>query len=138
MAAPAIGPGGPTLVHARVNLRYQYHDINHGDEVILATLSNHANGNTVGVFKIEPNQHYLKLIGTVNKYHVERINDTARPQRAPRFKSLQRGGARVGSGWTPDISMARISPAWSQELHGFPPDYGRDNINIILDVYCRT
>lgn len=135
--AAAIGPGAPALVHAKVNLRYQHHNIQHGDEVILSTLSNHANGNTIGVFQIRANQHYLKLIGTLNKYHAERINEVARLQRQPAPRAYTRGGARVGSNYAPDISMARVSPM-SQELTGYPDNYGRDNINIILDVWCRT
>lgn len=135
MAAPA--PHGAVCIQCRVNLRYQHHNINVGDEVVLATLSNHPAGTTVGVFKIEPNQHYLKLIGTLEKYGVERLNETARPQRVPRFRMLQRGGARVGSNWAPDVSMAEFSPG-SDTLHGFPPNYGRGMGNYYeLNIWCR-
>lgn len=139
------------LVQARVNLRYQFHDLHHGDEVILSTISNYATGNVVGVFKIEANQAYLKLIGTIDKYALEHINAIARSQKRVRIppgpggawgrpRGPQRGGARVGSNFAPDIATAHISPAGDQ-LTGYPPNYGRPGpgqIEIILDVMCRT
>ena len=63
MAAPAA----PAVVNLNVRcyLRYQQHDIQVGDEMILVATSNHAGGTTVLVVQEDksPNaQSYLKVI----------------------------------------------------------------------------
>ena len=55
----------------------------------------------------------------------------------PGLRAIQRGGARVGSNWSPDIQSAQISPI-SDTIVGFPANYGRNPPDIWIDVVCRT
>ena len=57
---------GIQVIHVKCFLRYQQHDIQHGDEMILVATSNHAGGTTVLVVQEDKSgnpQSYLKVIG---------------------------------------------------------------------------
>jgi len=125
------------LVQGFVRLRYQHHNIHRGDEVFLSIISNHSGGSTCGVFQYAHNQGFLKLIGTLDKYSLETINEIARPQAHPGVRvHAQRGGARVGSMLMPDCASVRVSNN-SDEITGFPQNYGRHPPTIILNIPCR-
>jgi len=77
------------------------------------------------------------MIGTLDKYSLEEINEVARPQTAPAIRHhTQKGGPRVGSMYMPDVASVRVANN-SDEILGFPQNYGRFPPQIILDVVCR-
>ena len=128
-------------LNVRCWLRYQHQNIHHGDGVILSVISNHASGTTVGVFQEDDGpggqgQSFLRLIGTLDKNDVERLNTTARPQLAGAFRP--RGGARVGARFAPDIADAVISnfsPQFNNYVGGLP--HGQRPY-VLITVVCRT
>ena len=117
-------------MNLRCYLRYQHVNVNHGDPMILSSLSNSTYGTTVGVFQEEDGpldpagnplgQSYLRLIGTLDKRDAERLNDIARAQN---FGGRPRGGPRIGSRFCPDVESCEVSP-FSPQYNGYPPGYG--------------
>ena len=54
------------ILNVRCYLRYQQHDVQHGDDIMLVATSNHAGGTTVLVVQEDKSgnlQQYLKVIG---------------------------------------------------------------------------
>ena len=110
--------------------------------MILSVISNHAGGTTVGVFQEDDGpggagQAFLRLVGTLDRNDVERINTQARPQIAAGARG--RGGPRVGSRMAiPDVQTATVSP-FSPQYNGYVgigPHAARPYV--LLTVACRT
>ena len=139
---------GIQVIHVKCFLRYQQHDIQHGDEMILVATSNHAGGTTVLVVQEDKSgnpQAYLKVIGTLDTRDVHRISGTARSQNGGAFQS--RAGPRVGSRYMPDVRACTVAPFSPQYHNQYPPNYGHigglvgppgGRPYILLRCECRT
>ena len=128
-------------LNCRVWLRYQHQHISHGDEMILSVISNHSGGTTVAVLQEDDGpggagQAMLRVIGTLDRNDMERINTVARPQVAGGHRA--RGGPRVGARMAiPDLrqcAVSNFSPQYNgyvgQGPHGAKP-------YVLLSVVCR-
>ena len=124
--AAFVGPPAPfQYINVKCYLRYQQHDLQMGDELILVATSNHAGGTTVLVVqedKTGNDQAFLKVIGTLEQRDVNRLNHTARAQNNGNFQS--RAGPRVGSRYMPDIRSAVVAPFSPTYNNAYPANYG--------------
>ena len=139
---------GIQVIHVKCFLRYQQHDIQHGDEMILVATSNHAGGTTVLVVQEDKSgnpQSYLKVIGTLDRRDVHRISGEARSQNGGAFQS--RAGPRVGSRYMPDLRECTVAANSPQYHNQYPPNYGHigglvgppgGRPYILLRCECRT
>ena len=136
------------ILNVRCYLRYQQHDVQHGDDMMLVATSNHAGGTTVLVVQEDKSgnlQQYLKVIGVLDTRDVHRISGTARSQNGGAFQS--RAGPRVGSRYMPDVESATVaafSPTYNNQypanfgmIAGAPGAGGRKPY-IMIRVSCRT
>ena len=116
---------GIQVIHVKCYLRYQEHDIQHGDDMILVATSNHAGGTTVLVVQEDKSgdpQSYLKVIGQLDRRDVHIISGTARSQNLGVHRP--RAGPRVGSSHMPDLAECTVAMNSPQYHNVYPPNFG--------------
>ena len=122
---PGFVPYNLQTLNLRCYIRYNYHDIQHGDEMVLSVINNSSYGTQVGVFQVprgNRSQAYLRLVGVLDSRDSERLNHTARSQAAGFNQG--RGGPRVSARNQPDVESCRISQFSPQYINTYPPNYG--------------
>ena len=149
---PAL-PYGITHLEVKVWLRYQQHNLQTGDEIMLINSSNGPYGNQVLAVQKGRNpplgpqrQSYHKVIGVVDQRDTERINHHARKQAGGNGRN--RGGVLTGNRFMPDIDRCTVSHFSPHYANQYPHDYGRlapANAHegsrrpyILLRVICRN